>query len=65
MPNGWSAGQIVTAAPPLTATLLSVWSALDQKATDRLSGENTGFVTKLPVSAPAIGRASSSDIDRR
>ena len=40
--------QIVTAAPPPTATLLSVWSALDQKATDRLSGENTGLVTKPP-----------------
>jgi hypothetical protein len=67
MPSGESARQIVTAAPPLTATLLSVSSPLDQKATDRPSGENTGLVANPPPKemASVSGRASSSDIERR
>jgi hypothetical protein len=63
-PNGCSAEQRVTGAPPLTATFLMVWSVPDQKAIESPLGENTGLKTSVFVTARAISRGSSSDIDR-
>ena len=45
MPKGLVAGQMVTAAPPVTAICLSAWSAPDQNAMDWPSGEKIGFDT--------------------
>src|SRR5438045_168873 len=64
MPNGWSAEQIVIAAPPPTATLLIVWSTPDQKATDVPSGENTGLKTAFADSDPTMSRGSESAVFR-
>ena len=64
-PYGRSAGQIVTTEPPVTAIVLSVSSAADQKTRNRPSGEKAGFNTPPSLSAPEIGRASSSEIGRR
>src|SRR5215467_4675034 len=66
IPQTLSAGQRVPAAPPVTAIFLIVESGPLQKAIERPSGENTGFVTPTFVdSAPRIGRASNSDINLR
>src|SRR5262245_18255955 len=61
MPNGFPASQMVTERPPSTGIRFN--SPPDQYAMERLSGEKTGLVAG--VSAPAIGLASGSDIDRR
>src|SRR4029453_17174452 len=64
-PNGFSDGQTVTAAPPLTVSRFSARSPTDQKASDWPSGEKAGLVMPLlPASLPAIAWASSVDIDR-
>src|SRR5215831_6912693 len=67
IPQTLSAGQRVTAAPPVTAIFLIVLSDPLQKTIERPSGENTGFVTPAPAvdSVPRIACAPNSDIDLR
>ena len=63
----WSAGQIVTAAPPLTRNFLeSFHRRASKKAMDRPSGENTGLpASRSGICCAGMGLASRSDIDRR
>lgn len=54
---------MVTEAPPVMATFLSLFSVLEWNATHCPSGEKTGALTSRFV--PAIGRDSISDISRK
>src|SRR5262245_14088531 len=68
IPNGLSAAQIVTAAPPVTAIFLIVPVLVTgpaKKAIDWPSGEKTGLVTAPGSSVPEMGLASNSEIDRK
>src|SRR5262245_34086398 len=64
IPAGPSAWQIVIARPPVIGTRFNARSLPAQNAIDVPSGEKTGLVTRS-LSVPAIGLASSSDMDLR
>src|SRR5262245_19964478 len=65
MVSGKSAGQMVTAVPPLTAIRLMAFSATAKNAIECPSGENTGFQRARLDSLPGIVRESNSDSERR
>src|SRR5262249_15195829 len=65
MVSGMSAGQMVTAVPPLTAIRLMAVSATAKNAIECPSGEDTGVQRARLDSVPGMMRESNSDSERR